>query len=129
MLNISFFSDSVSLRTASLISPLPLQPKLCPPALSEALTLLLPTYLVPAPDPGLCWGPGGVEQDHTSFLLWKSLFYLEAFAIRAAALPMTFRGCFSFSGARPDPETRTQLAGAICALSCMLHLSLSMPTS
>lgn len=40
MLNISFCSASLSLRTVSLISPLPLQPELYPEGLREALTLL-----------------------------------------------------------------------------------------
>lgn len=37
MLNISFCSDSLSLRTASLISPLPLQPELCPQSMRGSL--------------------------------------------------------------------------------------------
>lgn len=56
MLNMSFCSASLSLRTASLVSPLPLQPELYPKGLREALALLPQAHFVPAPHPSLTGG-------------------------------------------------------------------------
>jgi hypothetical protein len=80
MLNLSFCSDSPSLRTASLISPLTLQPELCPEGLREALTPLPPAHLVPPSYLGLGWGPVSVASTGPgkgSFLLHKPLCYLK----------------------------------------------------
>lgn len=62
MLNISFCSDSACLRTASLISPLPLLPDPCPQGLREALALLPLAYLVPAPHTRQSWGLDSVAR-------------------------------------------------------------------
>lgn len=63
MLNISFCSVSLSLRTASLISPLPPQPELYPEGLREALALLPLAHLVATPHPSLSWGPDSVTSN------------------------------------------------------------------
>lgn len=79
MLNISFCSDSLSLRTASLISPLPLQPELCPQGVREA-SLLLPPPIWCSPPPRSEPKPINVASagpGKGSILKKKPLGYLE----------------------------------------------------
>lgn len=84
MLNISFCSDSLSLRTASLISPLPLQPELCPRGVcgggeGSFIVAVASTHLV-QPPPFSELGPINVASTgpgKDSIVKKKSLYYLE----------------------------------------------------